>query len=284
MYSVLKKYSPVLFVILFLLTLIPFLYNNVNLKPANPEKGEMYSPVFASLNSIKKMGAFVDSIYASSPKPIFDTSAYVDLASEAIKQKFYFGLSNYTFSDNWIAYLAGKLFWSHLSAIVDPDDILKHQEGLCSQQTIVFMDLLRQKKITTRSVGLGYKEGPGHFLCEVYYKGSWHLYDVTKEPEWVKLVDTHKSMEYYLANKDSLFRVYENRMPKVIYNKITEKVKYGNANEYPAYKMLAFHHFTRLLIYFLPLLFLIMFIKSFLKSESSNKINFFKKKKKQKVN
>ena len=49
-----------------------------------------------------------------------------DLAvSDIVKKRFYHGLSEYSIKDNWIAYIGGKLFWNHLVAIVDPDDIIK---------------------------------------------------------------------------------------------------------------------------------------------------------------
>ncbi|MGZ4044803.1 MAG: transglutaminase domain-containing protein [Bacteroidia bacterium] len=184
------------------------------------------------------------------------------MVSETVKERFCFGLSNYSLSENWIAYISGKIFWSHLSAIVDPEDILKHRRGLCSQQTIVFLELLDRKKIKARSVGLGFKEGPGHFLSEVLYDGEWHLFDVTKEPQWSKLNGTHRSMDYYLLHKDSLFLAYDQRINKEVFDKITQKVEYGKADAFPAMKMLLFHKTCKILIYFFPIAFFLLFINS----------------------
>lgn len=189
--------------------------------------------------------------------------------SELIKYRFIHGLSNYSFAENWIAYLSGKLMWSHLSAIVNPEDILKHPEGLCSQQTIVFMEVLKRKGINVRSVGLGYKEGPGHFLCEVNYKGGWHLHDVTLEPQWNRIVNDHKSMAYYLANKDSLYVAYEKRLPREMYTKLTEKVTYGDVNAFPAKKMQIFHQSTLIITYLLPIVFIALFF--FFQKKNVNK-------------
>ena len=99
------------------------------------------------MNSLEKIITYNDSIYLTKKIKTFDTAAYVKIVSETIKQRFYFGLLHYRFAENWIAALSGKLLWSHLSAVVNPNDILKHSEGLCSQQTIVFMELLKRKKI-----------------------------------------------------------------------------------------------------------------------------------------
>ncbi len=157
-----------------------------------------------------------------------------------------------------------------MSAIVAPNDILKYPYGLCSQQTIVFMELLKRKGIKSRSVGLGYDEGPGHFLSEVYYEGSWHLYDISAEPVWKKIHNHHKSMEYYLNNKDSLYIVYESRMPKPLFDKITEKVVYGKVNDFPAKKMLLFHRFTYVLILFLPVFLLSLFFFYYMRERKNN--------------
>ncbi|MBI3519555.1 MAG: transglutaminase domain-containing protein [Bacteroidetes bacterium] len=208
---------------------------------------------------------YTDSVYSKNGSLQFDTAKYVHIISNFTKERFYHGLSNYNLSDNWIAYFLGKLLWSHFSAIVIPDDILKYPQGLCSQQTIIFMELLKRKGIKVRSVGLGYKEGPGHFLCEVYYGGAWRLYDVTKEPEWKKLTNKHLSMDYYLSNKDSLYLAYKSRMPLTVFNKLTERVNYGEVNKFPAEKMLLFHKITKALTYILPISLLFLAIGSYKK-------------------
>lgn len=222
----------------------------------------------SSIQDVSSALQFIDQQYKSSTNIGLDTLAYVQIASDFTKNRFYHGLSHYSFSDNWIACLSGKLFWSHLSAIVSPDDILKHNEGLCSQQTIVFMEILRRKNILTRHVGLGYKEGPGHFLAEVFYAGGWHMYDVNLEPNWKRITNHHKSIEYYRSNQDSLYKVYEGIIDKSVFNKIMKNVKYGNANEFPAKKMLLFHNLTQVLCYAFPVIFLVVFLRSRIKIAS----------------
>jgi hypothetical protein len=107
-------------------------------------------------------------------------------------------------------------------------------------------------------VGLGYKQGPGHFLCEVKFKGTWHIFDVNKEPRWERIIGSNNSMNYYMQNKDSLFLVYDGKLDRKVYNKIMEKVVYGDANEFPAKNMLLFHQVTKLLTYVIPIIFLLL--------------------------
>lgn len=260
-----------IFGILFVLSVTP-----VFIKKAVSEsvktKNELFRPELARFDNSEKLVHGIDSIYKIKKiSNVFDTALYVQTASDFVKNRFYHGLANYSIMDNWIAYLAGKLLWPHFSAIVNPDDLLKHSEGLCSQQTIVFLDILRIKGVPFRTVGLGYKEGPGHFLSEVRYNGSWHLHDVTIEPKWEKVVNHHKSLNYYLQNTDSLFLAYEGRIDATVFNRIMSKVEYGKVNVLPARKMSLFHQATFVLIYVLPCLFLVLFFLSWKKGMARNK-------------
>ena len=270
MIEFLRDKSRTIFALLAFVTILPFV---CRLIPTNKsivvKHDELYSPDLYNVNSMDKAVTYIDSTYNSRHLPVFDTAQYVFTVSEFTKDRFYHGVSYYSFSENWIAWLSGKVLWSHLSAIVEPNDILKHSEGLCSQQTIVFMELLKYKNINTRSIGLGYKEGPGHFLCEVHYNNSWRLHDVTMEPQWKKVANIHRSIEYYLTHKDSLYLVYENRLNKTIFDKITEKVVYGNVNTFPANNMRLFHKGTLALTYILPLFFVVMFIVTSSRKEKS---------------
>jgi len=254
-----------------LLSIVPFFcpVHQHNKKVDNVKK-ELFNSELGYVNSVDKAIKYTDSIYYNRYNySEFDTAHYVQIVSQFTKERFYHGLTHYSLSDNWIANLSGKLLWSHLSAIVNPDDILKHAEGLCSQQTIVFMEILKRKKINVRSIGLGFKEGPGHFLCEVYYNNSWRLYDVTMEPLWEKVSHHHQSVAYYLDNKDSLYLAYQSRMPKPLFDKITQKVTYSEVNVFPAKNMLLFHRITFFLIYFLPFLFLFLFCYFFVQARTN---------------
>ena len=265
-----KKYSTIFFGSLFLISVSPFLVKIVDGSPQKALKKELFDPNLVRLNSMDRIIPYIDSLYTSQADSKLDTATYVSIASETIKERFCFGLSNYTISDNWIAYLSGKIVWSHFLGIVDPNEILKHPCGLCSQQTIVFMEILKQKDIKVRSVGLGPKEGPGHFLCEVFYNGSWHLHDVTMEPVWKNIANHHKSIDYYLQNKDSLYMAYQVQYNKPLFYKLLEKVELGKTSEFPAKKMILFHKITMLFTYIIPLFFLLMFIRALKKQKITN--------------
>jgi hypothetical protein len=252
----------IIFLLLFVFTLVPFIWRLFDTKVKSTASNELYNENLSRLNSSRKLIDFTDSLYRSTNGSSFDTASYVHILSSTIKERFLHGKLDYRVSENWIAWVCGKLFWSHFASIVSPEDILKHPQGLCSQQTIVFMHLLRMKKITVRSLGLGYKEGPGHFLCEVWYDGSWHMHDVNLEPEWSKIVNHHRSMAYYMEKKDSLYLVYQAKMPRETYNKLLEKTEFGEVNRMPARKMAFFHNLTHTLTFAFPPLFLFFYLRT----------------------
>lgn len=248
--------------LLFLISITPFVFSIVSILK-NTYNKELLNVELSNFKSIKNVTAHIDGIYsATHASPEIDTLHYVKITSDVVKKRFYHGLSEYSIIDNWITYICGHLFWGHLNAKVDPEDILDNPYGLCSQQTIVFLEILKLKGIKTRWVGLGHKQGPGHFLAEVYYYGKWHLYDVNLEPKWEKITNHHESIAYYKQYPDSLFLAYEGIISRFQYDKIMEKVKYGEVNEFPAKKMLLFHRITLFLTYFFPIIFLMLFFKT----------------------
>lgn len=267
----LKNSKALFYAVLFGLSISPFLYNPIHSVASESHvlyKTELFKPELSRLNSIDKVVSFVDSIYFQKTKRNIDTVLYVNILSRTIKERFRYGQSDYNISENWIAALLGSMLWEHMSAIVNPEDILKRQEGLCSQQTIVFMETLKRKRINVRTVGLGYKEGPGHFLCEVKYAGQWHLHDVTLEPKWDKITNHHKSVDYYLSNKDSLYTVYQHCWSKKAFHVLTSKIVFGKPNEFPAKKMILFHKVTLLLTYVVPIFFLFLLILELYKKKN----------------
>ncbi len=254
-----KNFKSILLFLLFVITSCLLFINDTTHKtnlysPTN----ELFSPNLQKLNSIKNILIHTDSIYKSLSLTNLDTAAYVELLSDVFKKRFHHGLANYSISQNWIAYFLGKTCWSHFSAIVNANDIIKYSEGLCSQQNIVFIKALKNKGITYRMVSLGNKEGPGHFVIEVKYNNCWHMYDIDLEPNWSKIDFNRKSMDYLLTNKTELFKIYENRIDKNLLKKVIIKVSYTEPNITPAKNMLFFHKFTKLITYIMPFIFLML--------------------------
>ena len=273
--SLFKSYKIRLLIysVLLLVSVKPIVFSTVsNLKNTYSNR-ELFNIELSRFKSIEDITAHIDGIYsATHTSPEIDTLAYVKATSDIVKKRFYHGLSEYSLKDNWITYLGGKFLWNHLTAIVEPDDILDYNEGLCSQQTIVFLEILKRKGIQTRWVGLGYKEGPGHFLAEVYYLGKWHLYDVNLEPKWERVTHHHESISYYKQFPDSLFLAYEGIIPKLQFDKFMSNIQYGEINEFPAKNMLLFHRITKTLTYLIPIFLGIIILITLFKQRVPSKI------------
>lgn len=264
MLKFLKSYKRSLLFGLFVLSLVPFLLKMWTPEKPHRSKNERYSEDLKAISSLDQLALYSEAIYKkSNPSSVFDTSKYVWELSETIKNRFYHKDLKYSFSENWIAWLVGKTIWSHVSFIVLSDDILKHSEAICSQQTSVFMEVLRNKGISVRSVGLGFDEGPGHYLCEVKYNGGWHLYDVSMEPAWENVEESHMSLDYYLAKKEILYKAYQKRLTRPLFDKILERHSFGVVNKLPAKNMKLLHQTMHLCTYLLPIFlgFLLIFFR-----------------------
>lgn len=267
------KFRLLAYLVLLSISLMPIVFTTVSNFNYSYRHKELFNIQLSRFNSIEDITAHIDGIYsATNFSPKIDTLAYVKATSDIVKKRFYHGLSEYSLKDNWIAYLGAKLFWNHLNAIVEPDDILDYSQGLCSQQAIVFLEILKRKGIKTRWVGLGYKEGPGHFLAEVQYQGKWHLYDVNLEPKWERVTNHHESIAYYKQYPDTLFLAYEGIISRNLFDKIMEKAQYGEVNEFPAKNMLLFHRITKIVTYLIPVFLGIIILITLFKQKVPSKI------------
>lgn len=263
MFAFLRSHKHYLWLVLFLLTVSPFIFSLFDQRPKDTCGDEKFDPSLGNLKSIEQILAYTDKEYKGGDfNSTEDTLNYVLHVTDIFKNRFCHGELNFRFSENWIAWAAGKLFWSHFSSMVHTKDIVKHSKCLCNQQTLAYMEALIQKGIDVRTVGLGYKV-PGHFLCEVWYGGTWHLYDISLEPNWDKIENPHSDLEYYLRDKDMFYKIYEGRIPRSLFDKIMEKHFYGERNDLPGKKMKFFQSFSEALTYILPITFLVLFLVSY---------------------
>jgi hypothetical protein len=208
---------------------------SVDVVPASAS--ENYDPDLAYLTSVDQATRWLDSIAAVRGfRP--SSRDYVDLADSLIRLRFVHGYSYYRPSDDYISYLLGRLLWSDLAAIVEPDDILKFDHAACSQQAIVFMAILRQKGYRTRKIGL-----KGHFCTGVFYGGNWHFYDPNKEPKFSKNQPIPSTREL-MANKALLYCAYEGIMSKAQLDELFSQVEILELDVLPGHRVRILHKVT----------------------------------------
>ena len=153
---------------------------DTNFHPAN----ELFDPQLYRINSIDAGVKYCDSVYGKNQISKSDTTEYVNQMARFIKNRFFHGYSHFSFGHNTIGWMLAPILHKNLTATVIPEDIIQFPNGACSQQTIVFFELLKRKGFLTRKVGLFDSTlGAGHFASEVFWNGSWHFYDVNKEPD-----------------------------------------------------------------------------------------------------
>ncbi|HEX8532392.1 MAG TPA: hypothetical protein VF646_20295 [Cytophagales bacterium] len=198
---------------------------------------EKYDSRLAYLTSVNQATRWLDSTAALRDiKP--SSRDYVDLADSLIRLRFVHGYSYYRPSDDYISYLLGRLVWSDLSAIVDPDDILKFNRAACSQQAIVFMAILRQKGYRTRKVSL-----KGHFCTGVLYEGQWHFYDSNKEPRFSKAQPIPSSLEL-MTNKNLAYQAYSGILTQKQVDEMFSEVTLEESDALPGYRVRVLHGIT----------------------------------------
>jgi hypothetical protein len=237
---------------------------------------EEYDPSLSRLNTLYKLEQYCDSLYAGATSAVnsdkFEKN-YSYLVSSVIRKRFYHGYSYYGFGSNYMAMLFSKLTLQGYSAVVMPDDILKHSFAACSQQSIVMMEILKSKGFKTRKISFYGKKAGGHFCFEVFYTNTWHFYDPNLEPDTTVLNAYDRPGIAFLASHPEILLKAYKRYPREEILDIFPTYSYGAINEFPAPHAILFQKLTKFLSYTIWLFFLVGFllVRRSYKRLSSNK-------------
>ena len=222
---------------------------------------ENFDPSLVRLNSFDKLAAYCDSLYAEKAygHNVKFEEIFPEIVSSVIRDRFYHGYSLYEANNNFLGVLLSKVSMSGLRAIVIPDDILKYPYAACSQQSIVFMEILKRKRFTTRKVGFQGRTA-GHFCFEVYYDGGWHFYDPDMEPDVAVLNAYNRPSIALLArHRDILLKAYHQYSTELVLD-LFPSYFYGPVNTFAAPHAIIFQKLTKFFSYTIWLFFLIAFI------------------------
>lgn len=225
-------------------------------------KKEEFDPSLTRLNSIDKLTAYCDSLYAGAKRgtsAISNEELYPEIVNEAISKRFYHGYSLYGFRSNYMAMLLSQVSVQGLSAIVVPDDIMNYPYAACSQQSIVMMEVMKRKGYSTRKIGFKSKKY-GHFCLEVYYAGSWHFFDPDMEPNMgVAGVTSRPGIAFLASHKELLPKLYSKYSLDLVME-LFPNYSYGKADIFPAPRALFFQKASQFMSYTIWLFFLAAFI------------------------
>ena len=156
-----------------------------------------------------------------------------------VRDRFFHGISLFSVQENWIAALSGAV-WINLRNPVRPDDILKHRRAICSQQAIVFMELLKRFGIEYGSVmfswpGVGGDQG--HFAVAARVDGEWQFFDPNLEAAGMRVplasvISGERLQELYAGRPE-----YDSRLQHAAAN---GNIKLAHVNQFPAPRGAAF--------------------------------------------
>lgn len=211
---------------------------------------EWFDPSLTRLNSIEKLKTFCDSVYGNASIAETDSGYYANLVGKVLRLRFYHGYSYYNLGQNFLGWALAPVIHNDLSAIVIPDDILKHANAACSQQSIIGMELLQQKGYAVRKVGFYDPEmQSGHFCFEVFYEGEWHYFDPDKEPELDILERLDRPSIAELTGDFSILDSIYHREDSTVRRGYLLKYTYGGVNVFPAKKARIYQYGTKFLSY-----------------------------------
>jgi hypothetical protein len=291
------KASKILFFTLFLASFVLFIleflptsniFRKIDFHRDKDSLLEEYNPSLSRLNSVEKLENYCDSIYNSrnlkSDKSI-SNDVYPGIAVEAIKQKFYHGYSYFGISDNYLAKALEPIFINKpVSAIVDPEDIVKYPMAACSQQSILLTKLLTNKGYNVRKVGFYNPQVGGHFAIEVFYNDSWHFYDPNKEMDFAYLQTLNRpSAEFLASNPEILVKAYQYRESETML-KMFPTYFYGKPNKIEGLNALMYQKATKILSYTLWIFFLALYFIARRKEKEVSVLKPSQQPKKYKIN
>jgi hypothetical protein len=222
--------------------------------PINPAaytaEGEMFDPSLMRLNNMDRLLAYCDSVYGKTEIAPQDSGQYANIVGRVLQFRFYHSYSYYRLGQNFIGWAMAPAIHVNLSAIVIPDDILKHPNAACSQQSIIGMELLKRKGYPVRKVGFYDPAAQaGHFCFEAFYEGKWHFFDPNKEPTLDILERLDRPSIAELTSDLNLLDAVYHREDSAVRRGYLLNYTYGPENNFPAKKARIYQIATKFFSY-----------------------------------
>ncbi len=170
-------------VILFMFSVYTFVVSLKTSKPIkiNSDVTEEYSPEIAIISSMKE---FKDKIRADIEKRDLSGIEIPILVDDYVRMKFHHGHSSIDWYDNWfLSFLNFILPQYYFNSMMKPDDIIQQDYAMCSQQSIVFQDVIRDYGFDYGSLRFFIPKF-SHFTSAVKVEGEWYFFDSNMEPQY----------------------------------------------------------------------------------------------------
>jgi hypothetical protein len=109
-----------------------------------------------------------------------------------VRDRFVHGSSYISVRENWLLKSTFGMISDEYRSPVNADDILRHRHAICSQQSIVFMELLRRYGLSYGAVLFAWPDPDptyhGHFAVAARVDSHWRYYDSNLEAAGSPLV------------------------------------------------------------------------------------------------
>jgi hypothetical protein len=170
-----------------------------------------------------------------------------------MRHRFQHAYAIYQTNENWLAVWCGKFLWHDLSAIVIPDDILKHKVAACSQVSIVIMAACKRLGFPYRKIALN-----GHYTLEANVGGKWYYIDADLKPDFLS-IGGRKSLGNIIENEYYYKLYHKSGIDSAELRRIFSQVNYGAINAEPAPRARLFHVATKFVSLHWRIIFYILF-------------------------
>ncbi len=229
---------------------------------AGPLFGEIYDPLIGSIKSLQELKSMIHQAIEDNDLSGIEIPIYID---DLLRKKFLHGSSSIPLRGNWFLKFIDKTFpTKEITFSLSPNDIAKSNRAICSQQAVLFQELVQEFGFEYESVGFNIPllepvRGDAdnefnHYASAVKVENDWYYFDSNLEPEY----DRYSSDIYneILAGESArLSKLY----PKYKWVEIKEGMIYNsNRNVFPAKNGLLIQQISKLISYYGWLVFLVI--------------------------
>ena len=226
------------------------------------EHTEIYDEKIAKIDNLNDLKKFVDYEIKENNFEGIDIPIYID---EIVRKKYFFTMAFISADTNWILIGADYFFPErYFLSAVDPEDLVKKNYGMCSQQSIIFQELIKSYPFEYASIRFS-SDVFGHFASAVKVDDDWFYFDSFFEPVY----DRNNPLivkKILKADIEVIRKLYPHHVtsfgdplyPERNFDLLTkEEITLGDLNSFPAKQGVMFQKITRFLSNFSWFLFLI---------------------------
>ena len=223
---------------------------------------EIYDENIAKIDSLNDLKKFVDYEIKENNFEGIDIPIYID---EIVRKKYFFTTAYISADTNWILVGADYFFPErYFLTAMDPEDLVKKNHGMCSQQSIIFQELIKSYPFEYASIRF-ISDVFGHFASAVKVDDDWFYFDSFFEPVYDRnnplIVKKILKADIEVIRKLYPYHVtnFGNPLsPEYNFDLLTkEEITLGDLNSFPAKQGVMFQKITRFLSNFSWFLFLI---------------------------